>query len=333
MPHWMRRLGLAALLLGAGMNSAHAQGDDLIVVNSGNGAVTRISPTGIPSTMVPRIPTPPLAIATDTQGNFYITSAMNASRITYASPNPSQSIFKVDKSGNPVIFATIDSPPGWLAFDSHGTLFVTSGPGQLYKVSPAGAVAKVDVHFPPTTSYVPSFCGLAFDDHGNLFASDGRNSIYKINPATGDIATFVSGLDEPLGLAFDTSGVLYVANNGNDTVSRISSTGKVSQYALVADPGGLAFDSAGNLFVASAGTDSIFKVDKSGAVSAFLRGGGLSEPIGLAFAHAITLGKLATIATTDTKPSTGLMIAFCAPAVIFAFGVILWLVFSKKEEE
>jgi sugar lactone lactonase YvrE len=324
------RIGWVALLLGALTQSALAQGnDDLIVVYSDNaGTVMRVTPAGVHSTWV-YLSSPPLAIATDAQGNFYI-SAMQ-SVVGSGFNSLSQNIIKVDKSGKSAVFATINSPPGWLAFDGHGILFVSSGPGQLYKVSPDGAVVKVDVHFPPTTSYIPSFSGLAFDDQGNLFASDGRDTIYKINPASGNIATFVSGLNEPIGLAFDSSGMLYVANNGDNTVSRISTKGVVSLYARVADPGALAFDSAGNLFVAN--TESVSKVNKTGAVTQFFSDGRIYQPTGLAFAHAITLGKLTSTSSTDNQPSRGLMFALSAPAVIFVFGMMLWLVFRKREEE
>ena len=70
----------------------------------------------------------------------------------------------------------------------------------------------------------------------------------------GAVSTFVSsGLDDPYGLAFDAAGNLYVANYGNNTISKVTPAGAVSTFVSsgLDDPDGLAFDAAGNLYVAN----------------------------------------------------------------------------------
>ena len=77
--------------------------------------------------------------------------------------------------------------------------------------------------------------------------------------------TMVSkGHDYPTFLAFDSRGDLYVTNNGDGTISRITlSNGRVETFARgLGRPQGLAFDGNGILFVAN--LDAIWKVYPDG---------------------------------------------------------------------
>jgi sugar lactone lactonase YvrE len=124
----------------------------------------------------------------------------------------------------------------------------------------------------------------------NLFMSDGYSGIarnlghiYKI-PRDGMSITFASGLNGPLGLAFDSTGNLFVASFGG-TILKFTPGGRQSTFASgLNDPLGLAFDSTGNLFVADSGSGSIYKFTPSGVRTTFASG--LNGPCGLAFDHA-----------------------------------------------
>ncbi len=77
------------------------------------------------------------------------------------------------------------------------------------------------------------------------------------------MTTFVptsAGLFGPNGLAFDGNGNLYVANEGNNTLSEVSPSGTVTTFvaasAGLSGPTGLAFDSNGNLYVANGGSNT-----------------------------------------------------------------------------
>jgi DNA-binding beta-propeller fold protein YncE len=70
-----------------------------------------------------------------------------------------------------------------------------------------------------------------------------------------------------MGLAFDSSGYLYAANNTSSTISKFDSAGIfVSSFSSIsAYPRGLAFDSLGNLYVSHSGSNNtISKFDPSG---------------------------------------------------------------------
>ncbi|MBL8919735.1 MAG: SMP-30/gluconolactonase/LRE family protein [Myxococcaceae bacterium] len=83
-------------------------------------------------------------------------------------------------------------------------------------------------------------------------------------------------LNSPSGLAFDSTGALFVADSANNCIRRIDADGNVSTFAAAAipcggtaldDPNGLAFDEADNLYVANTGRNCIMRVTPAGQVS------------------------------------------------------------------
>ena len=111
----------------------------------------------------------------------------------------------------------------------------------------------------------------------------GDGTVSKVTPA-GTVTTFASGFNDPVGLAFDAAGNLYVANCRQRTrCSKVTPAGEVSTFASgFDDPVGLAFDAAGNLYVANLEQQHGERGDARGAgVSTFATG--LNDPDGLAF--------------------------------------------------
>ncbi len=86
----------------------------------------------------------------------------------------------------------------------------------------------------------------------------------------------------PYALAFDSSGNLYTANYGGNTVSKITSGGTVTTtWATVGtEPYALAFDASGNLYTANYGSGTVSKITSGGTVSTFATVG--SYPAALA---------------------------------------------------
>ncbi len=102
--------------------------------------------------------------------------------------------------------------------------------------------------------------------HGQqvLYVSNvSANTISRITSA-GIVSTFTTGVSEPEGLAFDTSGNLFAASSTSgataNSISKITPGGVVSPFATgLNNPIGIAFDSTGNLYEADQGTNSIFR--------------------------------------------------------------------------
>ena len=90
------------------------------------------------------------------------------------------------------------------------------------------------------------------------------------------------GLSSPVGMAYDASGNLYVANWSAGTVLRFSADGKRSVFAEgLRGPSGLAISSAGDIYVASYSEDLVWRFTPGGDRSVFVRG--LATPAGLSF--------------------------------------------------
>ncbi len=96
--------------------------------------------------------------------------------------------------------------------------------------------------------------------------------------------TFVTlGGGVPVGIAFDGSGNLYVANNTNNIIQKVTPLGAISTFATTGRaPVGIAFDGSGNLFVANRDDNTIQKITPIGNSSIFANTN-LSSPLGMAF--------------------------------------------------
>lgn len=108
---------------------------------------------------------------------------------------------------------------------------------------------------------------MAFDTAGNYYIADaGGNRIRKVDTA-GNISTVagtgISGysgdngaataatLNYPVGIAVDSAGNIFVADNGNAVIRKIDTAGTITTFATDSgfmDLAGLAVDSAGNLY-------------------------------------------------------------------------------------
>jgi sugar lactone lactonase YvrE len=142
--------------------------------------------------------------------------------------------------------------------------------------------------------------GMAFDAHGNTYiADDNSDYVYKVT-AGGTLSIFAgdgtdsaptpgratsSSIGDPEGLAFDKAGNLYIADDDNDYVYKVSPGGTLSIYAGTGSAGpvtagparsepigqldGLAFDPAGNLYIVSYGNKQVYKVTPARALSVF----------------------------------------------------------------
>ena len=160
-----------------------------------------------------------------------------------------------------------------VAFDSAGNLYFSTNKGAVDVVSDTTGPLfghSVTPGVPYTLATLDNAPGIAFDSAGNLYMTDTEAGTVSVLPATGGtifgqpvsadtLTTLITGLTSPVGIAFDSSGNLFVANN--QVVSVYPKTGgtifgqPVSADTLTTVASGfsfpvfLAFDPAGNLYI------------------------------------------------------------------------------------
>ncbi len=201
---------------------------------------------------------------------------------------------------------TFNSPSG-IAIDAAKNLYVTDTVGHtIRKISPGRVVSTLagsagvsgSADGTGSTARFNSPIGIAVDGSGNVYVAEVTNStIRKITPA-GAVTTFAGAAFQfgatdgagtsarfflPYGLAIDSSGNLYVADGGNNTIRKITAGGTVSTLAGAPqqsgfidgagsaarfnNPWGVTVDTAGNVYVADYGNNAIRKVTPAGVVT------------------------------------------------------------------
>ena len=165
-------------------------------------------------------------------------------------------------------------------------------------------------------------------------ANSGNNTIEKFNSSGVGSVFAAASLSNPLDLAFDGSGNLFVSNGGagyyNGTIERFNPSGVGSVFASgLRAPVGLAFDSNGNLFFSNVGTigttgqnGTIEKFNSSGVASVFASG--LNDPYGLAFDSSGSLYAVNSGENTILKyNSSGAASVFASSGVSFPIFVAI----------
>ncbi len=164
-----------------------------------------------------------------------------------------------------------------LAFDSKGQIYASITNNIIYKIEPDGTPLEYFKVFVSDVHMALHHSGLIF--LSGAFVEEG--SICYVTPDK-SLKTVVKGLKKPQGLAFDSSGILFVANSGMNCITKISRDGsRITFASLIRNPCGLAFDKQGDLYVSSTDWNQILKISPNGTIKIFAEG--LSRPKGIAF--------------------------------------------------
>lgn len=261
----------------------------------------------------------PSDIAFDTSSNAYITDLANDT-IRKITPDGVVTTLagSVGVSGTNDGSGTLArfSNPSGLALDSHGNIFVAdTANNTIRQVTPQGSVTT----FAGTAgkSGTNDGIGTAAMFHNPLSVFVGTNDVLFVSDTHGETirkltpdatVTTIAGIPEtvgtndgpnleaqfhfPEGLTMDASGNIFVADDGNATIRKITPADSVSTFvgapgvtgsadgiasaARFSTPFGMAMDIGGNLYVADTGNNVVRKITPAGAVTTI--GGSPSAP-------------------------------------------------------
>jgi sugar lactone lactonase YvrE len=126
--------------------------------------------------------------------------------------------------------------------------------------------------------------GFAFDTNGNLLIADSKNGkIRKVSkPGGADslTSTLFSGLRLPVGVAADSSNIIYVITQRDGKLLKFDGSGVLFQTVVgLHKPTALALDTNGNVFVTELG-GAVLKISPDGSVSSVASG--FRKPHGIA---------------------------------------------------
>ncbi len=172
-------------------------------------------------------------------------------------------VYKRTPDGAESIFTNgLDSPNG-LAFNSAGDLFVVDNTGnKIYKVTPDGS----------KTIFVPSISGPSgilrmADSDTLLVTSYTTDVVWKLAP-DGSFSTFLTHpqFNGPVGLCYDDSLNLYVANFNDRRIFKVSLDGQITLFTqppLGQYIGFIAFAN-GFIYATAMNSHKIYKIDLEG---------------------------------------------------------------------
>jgi sugar lactone lactonase YvrE len=209
--------------------------------------------------------------------------------------------------------------PSGVAVDVTGNIYVADSENhRIRKITPGGTVSTLagsgtagSAEGVGTAAQFKSPRAVAVDATGNVFVADGLNhKIRKITPA-GEVSTLAGsgaygfadgdGINAkfyfPKGIALDASGNLYVADDINHRIRKITPTGTVSTLAgstsgsddgdginaKFNNPRGVTLDADGNIYVADAANHRIRMITPAGTVSTIAGSiAGIKDDVGTA---------------------------------------------------
>jgi sugar lactone lactonase YvrE len=175
--------------------------------------------------------------------------------------------------------------------DTNGTISTVAGNGSRTYAGDGGAATNASLYSP---------YGVALDTTGNMYIADSSNNRIRMVGTNGIVSTVAgkagrgysgdggtatnASLNYPYGVALDSLGNLYIADNGNNRIRIVCTNGIIATVAgktgggysgdggaatnaSLYTPAGVAVDALGNLYIADSSNNRIRRVDANGIIT------------------------------------------------------------------
>jgi sugar lactone lactonase YvrE len=256
----------------------------------------------------------PASVVGDGAAGFYVSSPVQ-NRVYRVAADGTIRLFAgagtygFSGNGGPAVAAELARPTG-LALDSGGNLYIAdSANNRIRKVTTDGLISTVagsgspgfgGDDGPATSARLNNPTGVAADSGGNFYIADLSNQrVRKVS--TDGVITTVAGngvagfsgddgpaaaaqLSNPIAVAVDSSGNLYIADLSNQRIRKVSGSGVITTVAgngeggfagdggpatsaVLANPAGVAVDSSGNLYLVDFDTGRARKITSDGIIN------------------------------------------------------------------
>ncbi len=259
---------------------------NIFLSNGPNGytatSLYRITPDGI---MQPYITTPAswmgiAGLSVDAAGNLYV---LTSPQLVKIAPD--------------LTMTTVAQVSGYaMVGDAAGNQYISDlTNNRILKVDTAGTVS--------TLAQLTAPLGIARDGQGNLYVAEGADPqapnlavVTKIQP-DGTVATIAgngsigysgdgapatqAGLVQPVGVAVDAAGNVYISDYGDGRIRKVDTSGTIrtfagcgcggngvpAAWAQVGGPVGVAADAGGNIYFADQGANMVRKIAPDGTIT------------------------------------------------------------------